>query len=307
MKRFRNSARTSTALVPRTTAGAGEVLWGEAPRRQPIVPLIALALITLLVAAPAAMSGQGQSSNPVVLLHNTAGSLYSVTAEMVRANDLLELTDKDVFQLRVLSANMVAIQSSAAGMAEKTAKLNASLTTVGSSVQSSGAQLSTVNQNLSTTAKSMGTVQSSVNGSLAATNQIVAQFASIDSSITAMSKGLTNVITLMSASVPQTTKFATNTTRLSIAGGDGHKFGVPNLVPGNKVMSVVLPMISNMQNGGSMGVRKDSATASNPLVGFLLNRQLPDGVNTSLGVQPYDGFYGLPSQDWFVNHQVNGF
>jgi len=299
--------RNGRQLLPSARSGAGEVLWGEAPRKQPIVPLIALALITLLVAAPAAMSGQGQSSDPMVLMHQTAASLYDVTGEMAHANVYLNQIDLNTRSLRMLSTNMGLIQGSAGGLAEKTSRLNISLAGVGSSVHDSGTALSSVDKKLVGTAGTMGPLKTSVGSSLTSTQKIVTEFNSIDGSIGKMSTGLNTVVGLMSASIPQTTQFATNPTRLSMAGGDGHKFGVPNLVPGNKVMSAVLPMIMTMQNGGMMAARKDSATTSNPLVGALLKQALPDGVNTALGIKPYDGFYGLPGPDWFVNHQVNGF
>ena len=267
---------TLRSWLPETGPAPGTPLWGEAPRKQPIVPLIALALITLLVAAPAAMSSDGRSRNPIVLMHQVAASTYDITGLMQGANKLLSRINDNARPLRQLSANMAGIKSSTEGMADKTARLSSTLADVGDSVATSRSQLGVVNGKLSNTASQMDT-------------------------------GLKTSISLMAQSEPQTRQFATNRTRISIAGGDGTRYGAPNIAAGSSVMSVVLPMITTMQRGGPIVVRKDGAKASNPLVGAILNRQIPDGTNVVLNAIPFDGFYGLPSQQWFVTHRVNGF
>lgn len=294
-------------FLPKTSHTAGTPLWGAAPRRQPIVPLIAMALLTLLIAAPAAMSGTGQSSNPVVLMRKIADSVYEITGLMSTSNKLLAKIDRNTQPLRELNANMAGIGASTHGMAVKTTKLSEKLANVGGSVRASSGQLVTVDRKLAATSGTMGQLRTSVDGSLGSTRTIVGEFSKIDRSIGAMDSGLKKTITLMAGSTPQTRIFAENKTRMSIAGGDGRKFGIPNISPGSRVMSVILPMITTMQTGGNVIVRKDSAKASNPLVGFLLKRQLPDGTNAILHAQPYDGFYGMPSQEWFITHQVDGF
>ena len=294
-------------LLPHTGDVRGVPLWGEQPRRQPIVPLIALALITLLVAAPAAMSSDGRSRNPIVLMHEVASSVYDITGLMQQANNLLSKINNNAMPLRELSANMAGIKASSDGMADKTTKLSEQLGAVGESVAASRSTLGDVNAKLQTTASQMGTLGTTVNGSLHSTQQVVAEFSKIDTAIGQMDGGLRQAIMLMSKSEPQTNRFATNRTRIAVAGGDGSRYGVPNVLAGTPVMSVVLPMITTLQTGGIVVVRKDSAQASNPLVGAILNRQIPDGTNVVLHSLPYDGFYGLPSQEWFVTHQVNGF
>lgn len=301
------SAAAAAVALPTAAPAPGQLLWGEPRRRQPVAALVVLALITLLVAAPAAMSGQGESSNPITLMHNIAENTYSLTGLMHTSNSTLAKIQGNVQPLAQMNDNMTSISASAQGMDEKTKALNEQLGGVNTAVSQSAKRLVAVDGKLTQTAGSLGALRGSVNGSLKSTNQVVTQFTQIDAAITSMDSGLAKTITLMSASTPLTSAFATNTTRQSIVGGDGHKFNVPNVVPNSRVMSVVLPMINTMQNGGGLGARKNSADSSNFLVRTLLNKQVPDGTNVTALVQPFDGYYGLPKSDWFVAHQVGGF
>jgi hypothetical protein len=303
----RAAAPARGGLLPRTSAAPGQVLWGEAPRRQPIVPLIALAILTVLVAAPAAMSSTGQSSNPMTLLHQSAGYLYQITTEMDQANTQLSEINDNAVPLRVLNANMMGIAVEAKGISDKTDQLNTSLTDVGTSVAGSDSALGNVSTKLADTSKTIGSLKSALGGSLGSTKGIIADFTTINTSIGTMNKGLGTTIGLMAQSTPLTKAFATNKTRLTITGGDPTKFGVPNVLPGTSVMSVVLPMLNQLQKGGMLAARKDSATASNPLVGSILNKQIPDGANLVVTARPFDGFYGVPPSSYFVDHMVNGF
>ena len=302
-----HAADIRSVILPRKGPAAGVPLWGEARRKQPVLPLIALSLVTLLIAAPAAMSGQGESANPIVLMHSVAKTTYQLAGLQDDANHTLYRINQNVAPLSTMQANMVDIAAAADGMDKKTQQLNAKLAGVGTSVTGERKALEGVDAKLAVTAGSLGGVSKSVHGSLTSTRQVVSEFGKIDAAIGGMDRNLQTVIKLMSVSAPATRAFATNTTKLSIAGGDGHKYNVPNVVPGSKVMSVVLPMINTMQNGGPMAARKNSAEASNPLIGTLLGRQVPDGTNVNANVQVFDGFYGLPGQDWFVTHRVNGF
>jgi hypothetical protein len=294
-------------LLPNASSLAGQPLWGAPARKQPVLPMIVLAFVLLLVAAPAAMSGGGQSSNPIALMHDIADSTYTITGLMTDSNKLLNDIDQNARPLAELQVNMGAIAAGAAGMNDKTTQLNESLGSVGTSVKQSRAALEQVDGKLSKTASTMGQLNASVNGSLGSTKAVVGEFKTIDGSIHAMDGNLKQVIVLMSVSTPQTEAFANNKTRLAIAGGDSQKFGVPNIAPGSRVMSVVLPMIYIMQHGGPMPARKDSAEASNPLVGFILKTQVPDGTNVAAMVQPYDGYYGMPGSAYFVSTPVAGF
>ena len=111
----------------------------------------------------------------------------------------------------------------------------------------------------------------------------------------------------MSNSGPLTKEFANNRTRMTIVGGDAKKFKVPNLAPNARVMSIVLPMIKSMQDGGALPARKDSQSASNFIVGTALKRTVPDGTNVVANVVPYDGVYGLPGPQFFVDNRIHGF
>lgn len=286
---------------------AGQPLWGQPKQRQPIIPMIALALVTLLIAAPAALSGAGESSNPIVLMHSIADTTHTIAGLLNDSNRMLGKIDTNVKPIVLLNGNMRLIATAATGMEEKTQSLNEKLGGVGSAVHNSRDKLAAVDTKLVSTAAGIGDIKTAVDGSLSSTKSIVAQFGAIKTSINAMDTNLRKVITLMAKSTPLTKAFAENKTRLAIAGGNGTKFKLPNIQPGNRVMSVVLPMINTMQNGGILVARKESAQASNPLVGFLLNRQVPDGSNVAAIIKPYDGFYGLPAPEFFVNNRIHGF
>jgi hypothetical protein len=203
--------------------------------------------------------------------------------------------------------NMTKIEASTTSMNDKTSQLAEKLGGVGSSVSRSRHKLDTVDGKLGKTAKSMGGLKTTVEGSLSSTNQIVGEFGTIDTAIRAMDSNLRELVGLMGASAPLTKAFAQNKTVKSVAGGDGHRYGIPNIAAGSSVMSVVLPMIKTMQNGGSIAARKDSAVASNPVIGMALNKQVPNGTNVGANIVPYDGFYGMPGPAYFVNTPVNGF
>jgi uncharacterized protein YoxC len=286
---------------------AGQPLWGAPKRKQPIVPLVFLAIATILISAPAAFSGSGGGgSNPISLMHNIAEETFQLTGLLDDANATLTRIDNNTKPLEHLNETSEHLTTATNGIAAKTAQLDESLGTVSGSLQNSKAGLQTVNGKLGGVAGSLGSLKGAVKSSADSTASIVNQFGAISSSIGGMDRSLASVITLMGASTPATQQFATNKTVKSVTGGDGTKFGVNNIVAGSRVMSVVLPMITTMQKGGQLPARKDSATASNPLVGTLLKRQVPDGTNVFAIVRPYDGFYGMPGPDFFVNHRVGG-
>lgn len=276
-------------------------------RRQPITPLIVLAFVTLLVAAPAALSGNGQSANPIVIMHSIARTTYTLTGLLSQSNSTLSDIRGNITPLADLNSDMSGIAEDTQGMNEKTKDLAQSLASVGASVGQSRAKLTTVDEKLVATADGLGSIETAITGSLTSTRAIVTQFGAIGVSIKSMNSNLGNVIRLIGTSAPLTRAFSQNTTRISVAGGDGTKFKVPNVLPGNKVMSVILPMIDTMQSGGALPTRKDSAEASNILVKTLLAKQVPDGTNVTALIRPFDGFYGLPAKDFFVNNKVNGF
>lgn len=294
-------------LVPQATAAPGELLWGEAPRRQPIAPLILMAVLLLLVAAPSAMGGNGGSSNPITLMKQIANSTYDLTTLMTEANHWLSRTDENTKRLAGMQESMDSIAAATNGMAEKTTTLNETLGSVGGSVTASRKRLDGVNAKLARTSDSMGGLRTSVSKSATSTKAVVGEFDKIDAAISSMDTNLTAAITLMAKSAPLTTEFANNRTRVAIAGGDAEKFDVPNFAPNNRVMSVVLPMISIMQKGGSLPARKDRHVASNPLINLALRSAVPDGSNVVAQVLPFDGHYGLPGEQFFVKNRIHGF
>jgi hypothetical protein len=300
------TARTST-LLPSTGHGPGELLWGEAPRRQPIAPLILMAVLLLVVAAPTAMAGNGGSSNPLTLMKQTADATYRLTGLMKQSNRSLAAIDQHSQQLTGMQGSMGAISKSTAGMQANTEKLNTMLGKVGASVMASETKLAHTQTGLNQTSSSMGALRTNVSGSATSTKAIVKEFSLIDTAIGSMDSNLKVAITKMAQSAPLTTAFANNKTRLSVAGGSSKKYGVPNLAPNNRVMSVVLPMIQVMQKGGSLPARKDRHDASNPIVGTALRLQVPDGTNVVALVRPFDGFYGLPPENFFVQNRIYGF
>lgn len=300
-------ALTSSNLLPRTGRAPGQPLWGEEPRRQPIAPLILMAVLVLLVAAPAALGGNGGSANPVHLMKGIAHSTWQLTGLIQQSNESLGAIDENTKRLQVVNENMTGIAAATSGMEAKTAKLGETLGGVGTSVSGSRTRLTSVDAKLRTTARGMTALRTNVAGSLASTKAVEKDFATIDGAITRMDASLKVAIGEMAKSGPLTRAFATNETRVAIAGGNGNRYEVPNLAPNNRVMGIVLPMIATMQKGGPLPARKDRHVATNPIVGTALRFQVPDGTNVVALVRPYDGFYGLPDENFFVQHRIHGF
>lgn len=298
---------TPRDLLPATGHGPGELLWGEEPKRQPIAPLVLMAVVLLLVAAPSALGSGGSSSNPITLMRQIADTTYELTGLMKESNKSLHAIDENSRRLIDLQAGMGTIAEATAGMQSKTGQLNERLGGVGQNVKASGGKLASVDAKLNTTAAGMVQLKQDVSGSAKNTKAIVGEFAKIDAAIGSMDTNLKSAITQMAASGPLTKAFANNKTRVTIAGGNSDKYGVPNLSADSRVMSVVLPMIRVMQQGGALPARKDRHEASNPIVGTALRLQVPDGVNVVAMVRPFDGFYGLPNEQFFVENRIHGF
>lgn len=296
-----------STLLPQTSPGAGQLLWGEPARKQPIAPLVLMAVVLLLVAAPSALAGSGGSSNPITLMKQIARSTYDLTGLMQQSNTSLAKIDEHSKHLIQIQAHLGKIAGSTQSMSKKTAQLNARLGVVGTAVHGQREKLVSINDELGKTASGMGGIRTSVGTSLDATRGVVRDFDQIDASIGGMGTDLRAAIAAMGASAPLTKEFAQNTTRVAVSGGDGKRYGIPNLAPNNRVMSVVLPMIVTMQKGGPLPARKDSHTASNPLVGAALSMKVPDGTNVAALVRPYDGYYGLPPEEFFVSNRIYGF
>lgn len=302
-----STAPMTSSLLPRTDTAPGELLWGDAPQRQPIAPLILMAVILLLVAAPTALGGSGGSGNPISIMRDVADSTYTLTGLMKQSNKSLHQIDEHSALLGGMQGSMAAINEGTVGMQSKTEQLNGTLAKVGAAVEQSGEKLETTDAQLAATAKSMGSLRANVTSSAASTDAIVKEFALMDTAIGSMDANLKKAITKMAASGPLTKEFANNRTRVAISGGATKKYGVPNLAPDTRVMSVVLPMITMMQKGGALPARKDRHEASNPIVGMALRMQVPDNTNVVAIVQPFDGFYGLPGEDFFVQNRIHGF
>ncbi|MCB0877641.1 MAG: hypothetical protein KDC46_01485 [Thermoleophilia bacterium] len=297
----------SNELFPATGHAPGELLWGEQPQRQPIAPLVLMAVVLLLVAAPSALASGGGTANPIRLLRDIADSTWQLTGLMKTSNETLAAIDENSSNLVAMQESMQQIATSTAGMESKTKQLNTKLAMVGTDVKASGATLQSVDSKLNQTAAGMTELKTAVSGSAASTKAIVGEFNKIDAAIGSMDRNLKTAITKMAESGPLTKAFAENRTRVAITGGDSSKYGVPNLAPDSRVMSVVLPMIRVMQNGGALPARKDRHEASNPIVGTALKLQVPDGVNVVAIVKPFDGYYGLPDENFFVQNRIYGF
>ncbi len=301
------AAHTRTMMLPNAGHAPGELLWGEPVQRQPIAPLVLMAVVLLLVAAPAALAGGGGSANPIRLMRDVADSTWELTGLMKESNEHLAAIDANSHQLLTVQSNMASIAKATSGMQAKTQQINEKLGGVGESVASSRGTLGSVDSKLTATAGSMSQLKGAVGGSATSTKAVVEEFSKIDGAIGAMRGSLNMAIAKMAASGPLTKAFAENKTRLAIAGGDTAKYGVPNVAPNSRVMSVALPMIQMMQKGGVLPARKDRHEASNVIVGTALKLQVPDGSNVMAIVHPFDGFYGLPDEQFFVNNRVHGF
>lgn len=301
----RNGGASTTLLLPRTTPGAGELLWGEQPRRQPVAPLIAMAMLLLLVSAPAAMSSNGTSSNPVVLLQQIADSTYRLTGLMDQANRRLERIDGNLVPLTTMQRDIDGIVATTASMERRTGKLDSSLGRVAGTVRTTRARLDTVRGHHQQVATGAGAMGSSVTGALRGTRAISGDLVHIQQGVGGIDRDLGVAVGSLAQLKPQTTAFATNRTRRAIVGGDPTRYSTPNVQPGTPVIGVVLPMLSTLQRGGRLPARTEQSIATNPIVDLMLDRRVPDGTNVAAIVRPYDGVYGLPSPQWFVANRVH--
>ncbi|MCW2961261.1 MAG: hypothetical protein JWM25_1636 [Thermoleophilia bacterium] len=302
-----NAPTYAARLLPATGPRPGELLWGDAPRKQPIAPLILMAVVLLLVAAPTALGSGGGTANPIKLMQQLASTTFEITGLMKQSNGSLAKIDTNSAHLIDLQSNMGAIATATGDMATKTQQLNTKLGTVGTAVGASRDSLVNVEAELVTTKTGMAAVGTGLNGSLKSTQAMVREFGLIEGALKRVDTSLGGSITQMSTTGPLTREFASNSTRTSIPGGDAKKFGVPNLATDNRVMAVVLPMIVTMQRGGVLMARKESHTSTSPLINTAMKGQFPDGVNVAGTVRPYDNFYGLPAPDFFVQNRIYGF
>ncbi|MEO6867525.1 MAG: hypothetical protein ABI200_05845, partial [Gaiellales bacterium] len=223
-----------SALFPQTGPAVGQPLWGEQPTRQPIAPLVLMAIVLLLVAAPSALGGNGGTANPLTLLRDVANSTYELALLMGSSNDSLAKIDDNSRNLFAIQENMATIGSATAGMEQQTLKLNDQLGGVGASMRNARTSLDTVNTKLGVTGDGMGALRSNLGGSAKSTKTIVREFRQIETAIGTMDSKLKVAITKMAESAPLTAEFASNTTRKEVAGGSSKKYGVPNLAPNSR-------------------------------------------------------------------------
>lgn len=293
---------------PRPGSGAGATLWDTAPKRQSTWPIVVLAIVTLLIAAPTALSSSGaSSSNPLTIIEEIATSSYRMTGMIDESNATLAEIDGHVTNLAELTETMAGLGATTGQLTTGTGALQDELGTVAATTGQATSGLESVASSLGSLQSGVNAMEADVGASLGNTRLLSEDFNAIANEITAMRKGLRSTVKTIGVAAPLTKQFAENRTVVDIAGGDTEKFGAPNILADNRVMSVVLPLINVMQNGGTVVARKDSAKGSNILIDQILKRQVPDGTNIGAEIKPYDGKLGLPPSQWFVENKVGGY
>ncbi len=269
---------------------------------------VALLVVACALAAPAsAPGGSGGSSNPLTLLASIATHSTELGGLLDRTNGQLTTIQADLGEVRRVQAQMATLDTQTASLRRSTGSLATRLGDVRLRIVRQGRTLGLVGGQVARLGRRMHGLQTQVAGSLQTTRGTAQSFGSISSRMRGMAGDFDGLLHELGASAPRVSFFSQNRLDRRFPGGDSSRYGALNLGRGTRVMSIMLPMISQLQSGGDLVGNKISQTASNDLVAKLLAASVPDGTNVRSTILPYDGRYGLPPASWFVSHAIAGF
>ena len=282
-------------------------------RRGPRLPLMgariaAACAIALLLVPGAATGGTGGSSSILTLLESIAGHSRELAGLLDTTNQQMARVETQLAEIRALDEQMTTLVDQTGSLQTSTDSLAGKLAGVNAKIDAQGTTLARVARQVRSLGGRMTTLQASVAGQLSTTRAMSGDFNRISGRMRAMAGDFNALIRQMGLSRPEVSYFSQNELDKSYPGGDSAKYGALNLAPGKtRVMSIMLPMITQLQRGGDLIGKKISQTADAEIVGNLLKESVPDGTNVLSSIIAYDGRYGLPASDWFVRHRVNGF
>jgi len=269
---------------------------------------VAAAVVLAVLAGPGmALAGSDEPVSAMALLESIAGHSYALSGLLEQTNTQMGHLQADLGELQALDTQMATLVDQTASLRTSTDQLAARLTGVQTTITQQGETLAAVADQVGTLGTRMSGLRTSVAGQLAATNGMAANFGTISGKLSAVAGDFDGLIAQMGVSLPRVRLFADNALLKDYPGGDPSRYAEPNLVPGTPVMSIMLPMITQLQNGGALIGAKASHVADSPIVDDLLTASVPDGTNVLSTILPYDGTFGLPPASWFVHHRVAGF
>lgn len=269
--------------------------------------VVAAVALAALAGPGVALAGSDEPFSAMALLESIAGHSYALSGLLEQTNTQMGHLQADLGELKALDAQMATLVDQTAGLKGSTDELATRLVGVRSTIDQQGRTLGTVADQVGALGHRMTGLQTSVAGQLTATSGMAMNFASISVRLSAVSDDFDGLIAEMGVSLPRVSLFADNELLKDYPGGDPTRYAEPNLAPGTPVMSIMLPMITQLQSGGALIGKKVSHTADAALVGDLLASSVPDGTNVLSTILPYDGAFGLPPASWFVHHRVAGF
>jgi hypothetical protein len=269
---------------------------------------VAAAIALAVLAGPGlALAGSDEPVSAMALLESIAGHSYALSGLLEQTNTQMGHLQDDLGELGALDTQMATLVDQTSALRASTDELRTRLTGVRTTIDRQGATLVTVADQVGVLGGRMGGLRASVAGQLAATNGMATNFGTISSRLAAVAGDFDGLIAQMGVSLPRVRVFADNALRSAYPGGDPTKYGEPNLAPGTPVMSIMLPMITQLQRGGALIGKKVTHTADVTLVDNLLSTSVPDGTNVLSTILPYDGTFGLPPSSWFLHRRVAGF
>ncbi len=246
-------------------------------------------------------------ANPAALLRSIALKSATLSTLLGQSNTTLDRIHGSLAPLRQLNGRMGALVDETAESQRRTQRIAAGLHRLDRGVAAQQRQLGTITAQLEALDGQLGGTASATGQSLSLTNGMASDFGGVESSLGDIAVAFDRLLAAMNLSVPRVTYFAHNRLLRGDPGGLAARYKAPNVAAGTRVMSVMLPMIGALQNGGLLIARKDGATATSQFILDLLNKQVPDGTNVRSTIHRFDGRYGLPAPGWFVTHRVGGF
>jgi hypothetical protein len=267
--------------------------------------LLFLLLATLVVAG--GWAGGDLTANPAQLLRSIALKSATLSGLLGQSNATLERIHDSLAPIEQLDARMGRLVDETAESRRRTRRIGAGLRRLERGVGRQRGRLGAIVVQLQALDGQLGQASSETGRSLSLTNGMASDFAGVEQALGDIAVSFDRLLASMNLSVPRVTYFARNPLRQGLPGGLSRRYKAPNVAAGTRVMSVMLPMIGSLQNGGTLIARKDSATASSPFILDLLNQQVPDGTNVRSTIHRFDGRTGLPGSAYFVAHAVAGF
>ena len=268
---------------------------------------LAVLLATAFVAVATGLGGGDLTANPGALLRSIAAKSATLSDLLGRSNSTLTRIQRSLGPVEQLNGRMARLVDETGESGRRTRRIAVGLHRLDGGVGRQSTQLASIAAQLRTLDGQLGLAASETGRSLELTNGMSSSFAGMETSLGDIGLSFDALLRSMNLSVPQVSYFARNRVRGSLPGGASRRYKAPNVAAGTRVMSVMLPMIGALQNGGLLIARKDAATATSDFILELLNKQVPDGTNVRSTIHPFDGRYGLPSAGWFVSHPVGGF